>query len=85
MAICTCGTSVWPTTSTSLIALNLITIQIMVMWPRISIFWPWTWTSTVFATWRDIFVARFAEAPGTRNCSRCWIFTSVTGLCAGQD
>ena len=45
-----------------MIALNLTTASDMVMWPRISIFWPWTWIFTVSGTWARHFVARFAEA-----------------------
>ncbi len=34
----------------------------MVMWRRISIFWPWIWTFTVSRTCRDYFVSAFAAA-----------------------
>ena len=45
-----------------MIALNLITASDMVMWRRTSIFWPWTWISTVSGTCRAILWTRFAEA-----------------------
>ena len=48
--ICTCATSALATTSISSIALNLIPDSDMVMWRRISIFWPWTWIFTALRT-----------------------------------